>query len=542
MDLDEVIREDPTPTPRPTVKPIREEHRFFLLCIGCISLLVTSFAYAYNLFSDFLMNMLHTDQSGLAAISTTGTVLAYVTLPYAFLYDYLGPIPVACCGTFFVSLGALLYALSFQGYIHGTVVRMAVINAIMCHGTMLYDLACCVTVLSHFPTLRGVTVALLKCYVGLGSSIIGCIRLGLFPVPQNFFYFLFAYALFAGGLIIAFIRLPRYHMTGYQLRHSTVEEQEERAAAKAPYLHQKPERWRIIVGYVIIVLFIIFLPTQSAVINYLSLGKKYKRGFAIATVSLLASNVVLFLPTPPCWRNKKKNNEKKEEITEELGWTGEAAVTEIPAGEVVVKEIEAPEGELLSDRNKEEEGSDSNKESDVDFMAPQYQTSFRQNLLTLRLWCIAWTLFCLGGTEFVIINNPSYIYSAMARVETDTNMRTLLSVVSGVGSAVGRLFMAAFEHVSQHRPPEKRIPITWAPFIPMTLMTITLILFLTCPARLTPPPHRADFLCQWRPVGAYHLATTCHLRQGPRPSLQFLFRASGVFYYSLCALFVGHVV
>ncbi|CAD2221272.1 hypothetical protein AGDE_15795 [Angomonas deanei] len=277
-------------------------------------------------------------------------------------------------------------------------------------------------------------------------------------------------------------------MTGYQLRHSTVEEQEERAAAKAPYLHQKPERWRIIVGYVIIVLFIIFLPTQSAVINYLSLGKKYKRGFAIATVSLLASNVVLFLPTPPCWRNKKKNNEKKEEITEELGWTGEAAVTEIPAGEVVVKEIEAPEGELLSDRNKEEEGSDSNKESDVDFMAPQYQTSFRQNLLTLRLWCIAWTLFCLGGTEFVIINNPSYIYSAMARVETDTNMRTLLSVVSGVGSAVGRLFMAAFEHVSQHRPPEKRIPITWAPFIPMTLMTITLILFLTCPARLTPLP------------------------------------------------------
>ncbi|CAD2221273.1 hypothetical protein AGDE_15794 [Angomonas deanei] len=354
---------------------------------------------------------------------------------------------------------------------------------------MLYDLACCVTVLSHFPTLRGVTVALLKCYVGLGSSIIGCIRLGLFPVPQNFFYFLFAYALFAGGLIIAFIRLPRYHMTGYQLRHSTVEEQEERAAAKAPYLHQKPERWRIIVGYVIIVLFIIFLPTQSAVINYKGLSKqvKYTRSFAIVTIVLLACNVLMFVPIPCLKKPVQDENEpttRPEE--EEMPAVADTEPVQYDESGGIMKGLPVPYKEDNADVIPEDVPAA--KETVVDFMAPQYQTSFRQNLLTLRLWCMFWTLFCLGGAEFTVISNPSYIYSAMAKHPTELSMRTLLSVLNGVGSAVGRLLMAAFEHLSQHRPPEKRIPITWAPFLPISLMTISLILFLTCPAAVTPLP------------------------------------------------------
>ncbi|KAF8281162.1 putative protein associated with differentiation 4 [Trypanosoma cruzi] len=44
-------------------------------------------------------------------------------------------------------------------------------------------------------------------------------------------------------------------------------------------------------------------------------------------------------------------------------------------------------------------------ETDVDYIAPQYQTTFLQNLKTLKLWALLWSFFCVAGAGFVIIYN-----------------------------------------------------------------------------------------------------------------------------------------
>ncbi|CAD2222714.1 hypothetical protein ADEAN_001026100 [Angomonas deanei] len=125
-------------------------------------------------------------------------------------------------------------------------------------------------------------------------------------------------------------------------------------------------------------------------------------------------------------------------------------------------------------------------ETELDYISPQYQTPFLRNLLTLRLWSMFWTLFCLTGAEFVTINYSSYILGAINGKPTEQSMRTMLNVINGAGSAVGRLGMALFEYITQHRPPEKRIPMTWAPMFPTTLCLISLILLMTVPASVGP--------------------------------------------------------
>ncbi|CAD2215098.1 hypothetical protein AGDE_12704 [Angomonas deanei] len=315
----------------------------------------------------------------------------------------------------------------------------------------------CVTVLSHFPTMRGLTVSLLKTYVGLGSSIVGAIQLAFFAERiDHFFYFLMAYAIVAGGLIICFTRLPPYHLTGYEMKHLSPEVRSERERTKAVYLRTRPPMGRFAYGYVIIVILIIFLPIQSCLVAYKDLGKNYKIGFAVTIIVITLCNVFIFFPTPmEIFRRRKSGQNGSDTTAEEVEPTQEEREAVIAVNKV---------------------------ETDVDYIAPQYTESFLRNLLSLRLWCIFWTLFCLSAAETTIIVNASFIYGAIDRKPVRQDLRTLLTTLNGVGSAIGRLLMAGFEHFTQHRPVEKRIPITWAPFIPIGFMIPCMILFLTLPA------------------------------------------------------------
>ncbi|EKF26684.1 hypothetical protein MOQ_009616, partial [Trypanosoma cruzi marinkellei] len=90
-------------------------------------------------------------------------------------------------------------------------------------------------------------------------------------------------------------------------------------------------------------------------------------------------------------------------------------------------------------------------ETEVDYIAPQYQTTFLQNLKTLKLWALLWSFFSIAGAGVVIIYNASFVYAALADEEVDNAIKTLLTVLYGVGSAVGRLMMSYFEVWSQKR-------------------------------------------------------------------------------------------
>ncbi|RHW71275.1 hypothetical protein DPX39_070070600 [Trypanosoma brucei equiperdum] len=140
------------------------------------------------------------------------------------------------------------------------------------------------------------------------------------------------------------------------------------------------------------------------------------------------------------------------------------------------------EGETCCRREVAEEVSasdDTGVETDVDYIAPQFQETFIEGLKTARLWCLLWSVFCCVGVHYVIIYNARFIYTALAGEVPDDALNALLTVLNGVGSAVGRLCMSYFEVWSQKRRAEDRVPITLSMFVPSVCIITMLTLFLT---------------------------------------------------------------
>ncbi|KAG5484134.1 hypothetical protein LSCM1_05989 [Leishmania martiniquensis] len=456
-------------------KLISETHRFGLLFLGLFSMICGSFgSYTFNLVSGSLQERYSLSQRDLSTITTTGTVIGYVMLPYSFLYDYLGPFPIAILSSFVFPLGALLFALCFQGVITGNVLTLSVFYSFINVGTSFFDLSSCITILSYFPTNRGPVVAILKTFIGLGSAIIGSLYQGFFSGEvQHFFYFLMAWGIIAGVLGILFLRLPMYHLTGYQESDLSAEEKERRLASKAQFLKQEPPMTRFYYGFCLIVVLIVFLTITTALVDYLHLGSKEKLIFAIITTILTFAFSLIAIPTPLplCFHRRSSATEILDHLDTTKG----------------TPSISAPDAEkkfpLISVAEVE------NVDMEIDYIAPQYQQPFLHNLLSVNLWALWWTSFCVVGAEGVIMNNASYIFAALAGEQTTTSTRTLLTVLNGVGSAAGRLLMSYFEAWSQKRPAEQRIPLTIALFIPTTSIIITIVLFLTLPKEALPLPY-----------------------------------------------------
>lgn len=456
------------------LSPISETHRFALLVLGLFGMITASFgSYTFNLVSGSLADRYGLSQRDLSTITTTGTVVGYVMLPYSFVYDYIGPLPITVLSVIVFPLGALLVALSFQGVIVGSVVKLCVFYSFMNVGTSFFDLSSCMTVLSYFPSNRGPVVALLKTFIGLGSAIIGSMYAGYFgSATSSFFYFLMAWAVIVGTLGIVFLRLPEYHLTQYEESHLSEEEKERRLETKTQYLRQKPPMWRFYYGFALLVTLIIYLPLTSALVNYLSLGKTETLAFAIVSTVLTFAFLFIAFPTSLFTKSKQPTEPETPDSLEDLMITA----SEPLGNEKIIGELDVA-------------SSVDELDTEVDYMAPQYQTPFTRNLLTINLWALWWTSFCIVGTEGVIMNNATYIFAALSGEPASSSTRTLLTVLNGVGSAAGRLLMSYFEAWSQKRPAEKRIPLTIALFFPTCSVIITLVLFLSLPLQVLPLPY-----------------------------------------------------
>ncbi|AIN96583.1 membrane transporter, putative [Leishmania panamensis] len=455
---------------------ISETHRFGLLVLGIFGMICGSLGSpTFNLVSGSFQERYSLSQRDLSTITTTGTVVGYVMLPYSFLYDYFGPFPIAALSTFVFPLGALLVALCFEEVIVGNVVRLAVFYSLMNVGTSFFDLSSCITILSYFPVNRGPVVAFLKTFIGLGSAIVGSMYQGFFGgVTQHFFYFLMAWAIIVGMLGIFFLRLPAYHLTGYQESHLSLEEKAQRLASKAQFLKQKPPMWRFYYGFVLMLVLIAFLPLTTALVDNLHLGSKEKLIFAIITTIITSGFLVIAVPAKlfQCASCNLSSGGTFDDLDKQER-------TPRSSSDSVQKTLPLDQPTVLEE----------SVYTEIDYIAPQYQSSFLQNLLSVNLWALWWTSFCIVGAEGVVLNNASYIFGALAGEKTSTSTRTLLTVLSGVGSAAGRLLMSYFEAWSQKRPAEKRIPLTIALFIPNTSIIIAIVLFLALPKQALPVPY-----------------------------------------------------
>ncbi|EKF39267.1 hypothetical protein MOQ_000512, partial [Trypanosoma cruzi marinkellei] len=165
-------------------------------------------------------------------------------------------------------------------------------------------------------------------------------------------------------------------------------------------------------------------------------------------------------------------------------------------------------------------------ETDIDYIAPQYQTTFLQNLKTLKLWAFLWSIFSMGGTMFVIIYNASFIYAALADEEVDNAIKTLLTVLNGVGSAVGRLMMSYFEVWSQKRKAEDRVSIIVSVYLGDAFLILAPILFLVVPKAALPLPFLLTALGNGFGSAAIVLITRTIFAKDPAKHYNFIFLAS----------------
>ncbi|CAJ1030971.1 putative Nodulin-like/Major Facilitator Superfamily, partial [Leishmania utingensis] len=175
---------------------ISEISRFLILVGGvCASTCMSTF-YGFNIISKNLADMFNLTGADLTTITTTGIVIGFITFPFGMLLDHIGPMWVCMCACTLNALGALLYALAFNGNIKGSVTTLAVFCAIMNLGCSSFDTGSLMAVLGSFPLTKGPVVAIMKTFTGLGASILALINYSFFRNSDAHYMF------FMAGLIV----------------------------------------------------------------------------------------------------------------------------------------------------------------------------------------------------------------------------------------------------------------------------------------------------------------------------------------------------
>ncbi|EPY37095.1 hypothetical protein STCU_00202 [Strigomonas culicis] len=252
-----------------------------------------------------------------------------------------------------------------------------------------------------------------------------------------------------GILCMLFLRLPPYHLTGYEMSHLSLEEKAERERTKAQYLVQKPPMWRFIWGFILIGLFTVYLTTQSVVTAFANISHTTEIIFAVIAVFGVLVFAGMCLPWTACCGTSRPDSTAEEAVGKSN--TNEPHGDDIDGAEICSSTSAAVEKKMPV-------------VTDLDYIAPQYNRSFFQNLLTTELWAIFWSIFVVVGSQLVVIFNAAYILGALMGESPTDEVRTLLTVINGTGSAIGRIMMSVFEVYTQNRKAEDRIPITIALF------------------------------------------------------------------------------
>ncbi|KAF5216057.1 putative protein associated with differentiation 8 [Trypanosoma cruzi] len=480
---------------------IIQPRRLFVLGWACLpaSRQLSSLAFIFLLDRRGAVNEL--DQGGASATCMAGPACGYFLLPYGFIFDHFGPKPIFILSMVLFPLGALMFALSFRGTIEGSVVRLSVFNGMLILGCTLFDLAYMMTIMSHFPISRGPVVAILKSYIGLGSAIVGSIQLAFFDGrPDHYFYFLMVLFLVTGAAGFLFVLLPSYHLTGYEEKRLGIEEKQRRLARKSVCLRQKPPTVRLAIGIAFVVLLVIYLPLQSALVAYLEWGRTQRIIFASILIAVIVALPLMALPVSCLERRETQREEDDCSGMDRPNASDEAANEPAAAG-----------------------GLPKSVETDVDYIAPQYQTTFLQNLKTLELWALFWSIFSIMGTVLVIISNASFIYAALADKEVDNAVKTLLTVLNGVGSAAGRLMMSYFEVWSQKRRAEDRVSIVVSVYFADVFVILSLVLFLVVPRAALPLPYVLAAMGNGFGAASIVLVTRTIFAKDPAKHYNFIF-------------------
>ncbi|KAG5497761.1 hypothetical protein JKF63_04028 [Porcisia hertigi] len=454
---------------------INEPKRFFMLLIGVYACICTSTTYVYNLFSGQLQEKYNFTQEQMSVINTMSNIIGIVVFPLAGVYDYYGPRPLFLIGMVFLPIGGILFGLAFADAVDGSVMRFTIFSSLLGVGTAMFDIAGLMTILSVFPSSRGAVIGVMKTFIGLGSAIFGAIQLGFFENDiTGFFFFLSAFSALVGLFCTIFVELPPYQLTGYEEKYLTDAEKAKKLSTKRAYLEKVPSPRRFVYGFVLVALLIVFLPMQSTLVAYMQLGHPYKLTFAWVTIGVVALYSIIALPYR--WLDVGSAN-----IVEQLPEENDSravAIAAAPGRHMTAAQRLSMRINTARTSIAEQAIFSAASIDESAHIAPQYQTSFYDSVRTLKLWALAYSLFCIFGTQMVIIINARFVYAAASETTMTQEVASLLTVMNGVGSAVGRIIMSILEVWTQKRKPEERIPLTIALFIPSLVLLVAFLMLL----------------------------------------------------------------
>lgn len=482
-------------TPQYANYKISEPYRYLLLVSGSIGCFLASYSYTFGLFVTAMTSHIGHSMADIATVGTVMLVFSYFTLPYAFLFDAYGPTPVLIVGTILLPLGSLLLALTFDGVIAPTTVNFCVFTAIMGGGSIVFDIGNIVSVMSWFPTYRGPVVAVMKSFAGLGSAVLGCLQLAFFSSEDQtayLFYVMMVIGLLAGTLTIFLMRLPPYHIPSKVQAKLSEKEIEDRHSTKQLFMKKTPSKRRFYIALGFVVFLVFFLPLQTCLVVFLELDQAWKTAFAVIVIAALLIYPIFCLPLPILGGNEDED-------------------IHVQSVHHTQHNLEEEQQEVLED---------------LDFIAPQYQTTFVEGLATIRLWCIFAACFAIVGSQLVIQYYYVFIAMALQGKPTDEHFKALLATLNGVGSAIGRLFLAWFEWWSQDRPPKERIPITSCLFFPVGFTLLGLILWIVLPGKSLAVGHFIMALGNGSAAAAAVLVFRCIFAKEPAKHYNFAFLAS----------------
>ncbi|ESL05311.1 hypothetical protein TRSC58_07046 [Trypanosoma rangeli SC58] len=463
--------------------PVVDEMQRFRLLVCCMFCSIcTSLIYVFDLFTTQFVARFNLSVGDQSTISTVGLVFCYFTLPYGVLYDYAGPFPLIIICLITGGLGSLLLGLAFDGYVPGTVTNFSVFYALMNTCAGLIDVAYIVTLAEVFPRNLGPVVALAKILTGLGSSVLASISVNLFGDNiSGFIYTIMAFSVVVCGVAAFVVVLPPYFINGWRRRGKSAEQLAAMVALEPAYRHKFVPVRRLGVGYVVVVLLLVFFTVQSPVVSYTKVSRGVSVALGIITIALVLCFFLMLLPIR--WLGGMDDNtgeepvrandaEDEEEEEDDCGKGVDPATTNPTLPNAPEKERAA-----LPDGATSEPGGD--LEAPQDF---RYGGTVWDNLKQPDIWLIFIVFVFQSTMGVIVIYNASTISVALTGHKRSQQTSALYTAFLGVSSTIGRTAMGMFEAFVQHQPPNnRRYLVTLALPLSPLLAAIAGVLLLTMP-------------------------------------------------------------
>ncbi|KAK7200075.1 Nodulin-like [Novymonas esmeraldas] len=489
---------------------INEISRFLILVGGVGASTCMSTFYGFNIISKNLADMFALSGADLTTITTIGIVIGFITFPFGMLLDYAGPMWVCICACTLNALGALLYALAFNGNIKGSVPTLSVFCAIMNLGCASFDTGSLMAVLGNFPLTKGPVVAIMKTFAGLGASILALINYSFFRKSDaHYMFFMTALVVFMGSIACIFIRFPPYHIVEWEKTRVPEQMLVRRRLTERAYLTQYPPMRRFYLGFFTISSLVVYLTVQSFCVAYANPSDSARMGNTIVIIIFVFCFALMAVPLrffggmeeepsrdfpdyPEADEAIFDNEEEKQvleptlaEVTQDNNALVELHVEDYGYGDDKAKKTvssdEAPAPHHVDSDHAvvlEDENAVRMALSDQD---PQYQTTFLESIRRPDIWLCWWNTLATWGCGMVMAFNSAQIYQSLANNKYERSTNTMYSAIISVASALGRLTMGILEYVLSRQPSETRPVITIVYPVSSICMVVGLIFLLALP-------------------------------------------------------------